>query len=122
MPHLTIEYTSNIQGFNASETLAAMNAILIASGECEEVDVKSRTLRLDDFQIGGNAATARGFVHGELALLSGRSAETKKRLSDELMRGLQKLAEHWSKDLHIQLSVEIRDMDRASYGKAAIGA
>lgn len=124
MPHLTIEYTRNIEGFHPAETLAAVNAVLLASGEFGEADVKSRAIRVDDFQIGAataTGATPRGFIHGTLALLSGRSAETKKQLSDDLMGALQTLAKRWGKN-NIQISIEIRDMDRACYGKATLGA
>lgn len=121
MPHLTVEYSNNIRGFDPAAALAALNNTLVASAQFDEADVKSRILRRDHFQIGA-ATGARGFVHAELALLEGRSADIKQALSSALARSLEALSGQWDHALQIQISVEIRDMDRASYSKALVSA
>lgn len=121
MPHLTVEYSGNLPGFDPAATLAALNKVLIASAQFEEMDVKSRALRRDHFHVGAETG-ARGFVHAELALLSGRSAEIKQALSASLAQALSALSGTWGPSLQIQISVEIRDMDRTSYSKALVGA
>lgn len=121
MPHLTVEYSANLQGFDPTATLAALNKVLLASSQFEEADVKSRALCRDHFQIGADTG-ARGFVHAELALLSGRSADIKQALSTMLADTLHLLSGQWGPALQIQISVEIRDMDRGCYSKALVGA
>jgi 5-carboxymethyl-2-hydroxymuconate isomerase len=121
MPHLTVEYSNNIQGFDPAAALAALNNALLASEQFDEADVKGRVLRRDHFQVGA-VTGARGFVHAELALLSGRSAEVKQKLSASLTNALEALSSQWGSGLQIQISVEIRDMDRASYSKALVVA
>ncbi len=57
----------------------------------------------------------------KLALLSGRSPQIKKQLSESLLAVLQDLCE-WPAGVEVQLCVELVDMDRESYSKTAIGA
>jgi 5-carboxymethyl-2-hydroxymuconate isomerase len=62
----------------------------------------------------------RGFVHVKLALLSGRSPQIKKQLSESLLAVVQDLCE-WPAGVEVQLCVEILDIDRESYAKTAVG-
>ncbi|MNG32917.1 hypothetical protein D3C85_1545640 [compost metagenome] len=58
-------------------------------------------------------------MHVKLALLSGRSAEIKKQLSESLLAVVRDLCE-WPSSIEVQLCVEILDIDRDSYSKTAI--
>jgi 5-carboxymethyl-2-hydroxymuconate isomerase len=53
-------------------------------------------------------------------VLSGRSAEIKKQLSDSLLAVLKDLCE-WPTGVEVQLCVEILDIDRESYAKTTVG-
>ncbi len=79
MPHLTIEYSSNLPGYPEAQALADLNASLCASPEIlDESDLKSRFVRTSgSFQIGTQPAN-RAFVHAQLRLLSGRSPRSQK--------------------------------------------
>ena len=116
MPHMTVEYTANIGGFDASAILLPLNQALVDSGEFNEADIKSRAIKLDDFLIGVQA-TGRAFVHVKLHILAGRSTEQKQALSSSL---LQALTDSFPAQagLTTQLCVEILEIDRPSYGKA----
>ncbi|MCV2219044.1 5-carboxymethyl-2-hydroxymuconate Delta-isomerase [Thauera sp. Sel9] len=115
MPHLTIEYTKGVQGVNTSAALRELNEVLVASGHFEESHIKSRAVLIEDFAI-GTALEPRGFVHAKLAILSGRTPEVKEALSSSVLQALQKICR--SQGPHVQLCVEIMDIDRASYSKA----
>ena len=119
MPHLYVEYTDNLLKFPVEPVLLALNQALLNSGHFEEQDIKSRAIRLGAYRTGTSPAP-RAFVHARLAILSGRSADTKLLLSTSLLRALQGVCE-WSAALQVQLSVEVQDMDRASYAKAIVG-
>ena len=119
MPHLSVEYTDNLPQFHAAPVLLALNQALLDSGQFEEQDIKSRAIRLDTYRTGTSSAP-RAFVHVRIAILSGRSAETRSALSDGVLRALQGACE-WPSALRVQLSVEVVDMDRGSYAKAVIG-
>ncbi|OPK09126.1 5-carboxymethyl-2-hydroxymuconate Delta-isomerase [Pseudomonas sp. VI4.1] len=120
MPHLHMEYTANLPELNADVALIRLNNALVASGQfAAEFDIKSRAVKVETFKV-GTALTERAFVHVKLALLSGRSGQIKKQLSDSLLAVVQDLCQ-WPTGIEVQLAVEILDIDRESYTKIAIG-
>ena len=120
MPHLHLEYTANLTQLDADKALLRLNHALVASGQFgAEFDIKSRSFKVESFRV-GTAMTARGFVAVRLALLSGRSAQVKKQLSESLLAVVQELGP-WPEGVQVQLSVELLDIDRDSYSKVAIG-
>ena len=72
-------------------------------------------MAVGDFRI-GNQAAARGFVYAQLRLLSGRSPEAKRDLSERIAVVLRQFVPRPAGVL-VQLSVEVVDMDRGSYVK-----
>jgi 5-carboxymethyl-2-hydroxymuconate isomerase len=81
----------------------------------DEADLKSRCVAHDRCAI-GTAPEGRAFVHAQLRLLSGRTPEAKKDLSERIAAVLRRLTPRPAGML-VQLSVEIVDMDRPSYVK-----
>lgn len=118
MPHLTLEYTSNLTRFDAAQALAALNEAMFDSGLFGESDIKSRALALDCFQVGVRD-TPRGFVHVVVAMLSGRSDEERKALAESLLAALQTLVAGRMAG-EVQLSVETTDLHRPTYAKAVL--
>ncbi len=118
MPHLTLEYTNNLTALDAGRVLLALNHALVASGQFEDIDIKSRALPLETFLIGTSVGN-HAFVHVKLALLSGRSSQTKSELSSALLRVLRANCEAGAGN-HLQLCVEVQDIDRASYAKDSV--
>ncbi|MDO5692881.1 MAG: 5-carboxymethyl-2-hydroxymuconate Delta-isomerase [Pseudomonadota bacterium] len=120
MPHLRIEYSSNLTDYPEAQALAEINAAVCASPEIlNESDLKSRFMRTNGcFQIGTQPAN-RAFVHAQLRLLTGRSPETKKDLADRIADVLRRLTPRPA-GMQVHLSVEIVDMDRASYVKESL--
>ena len=119
MPQLSVEYTANLHTPVDAKALVMLNTVLAESGEFSELDIKSRAVKIDTFAV-GTADTPRAYISAKLALLSGRSAETKKILAQSLHAAL----EHWLQPNttdNIQITVEIIDMDRASYSKSVYG-
>ena len=116
MPHLTVEYSSNLPHYPEAETLTALNATLCAHPEIQdEADLKARFVVADSFEI-GIAPANRAFVHAQLRLLAGRTPEAKKELSDLIAAVLRERTPR-PQGVMVQLSVEIVDMDRPSYIK-----
>lgn len=118
MPHLTLEYTSNLISFNPRPALLAINTAMINSALFSEPDIKSRALAIDCFQIGLDN-TRRGFVHVRIAMLSGRSESDRKKLADTVLAALRVTVDAQN-GTEIQLSVETTDLDRPTYAKAVI--
>lgn len=116
MPHLIVEYSSNLPDFPEREALAALNAAVCASPEvADEADLKTRIRRVDSYEI-GTAPAQRAFVHGQLRLLSGRTPQAKNDLAGRVASVLRRCTPRPDGVL-VQLSVEIVDMDRPSYLK-----
>jgi len=122
MPHITLEYTRNLQNFAPTTVLAALNGALFASGLFSEPDIKSRAIGLDDFLVGTQPAR-RAFIHVRIAMLAGRSAEERKKLADAVLAALLSVAATDPKTqggLETQISVETTELDRPSYAKAVL--
>lgn len=119
MPHLHLEYTANLTHLDVDKALLRLNHVLVGSGQfAAEFDIKSRALKVEQFRV-GTGLGERAFIHIKLALLSGRSAQVKKQLSENLLAVLQDLGP-WPAHLEVQLSVDILDMDRECYSKIAV--
>lgn len=119
MPHLIIEYSGNLEGFDAEGALRALNQQVAASGQvADPLDIKARAVRRDHYFVGepGEDPARHGFVHVTLLLLAGRAPQAKQAISRNLMEVLQGL--DYPPALRVQFSVELRDMERESYSKA----
>lgn len=120
MPQLNLEYSSNLKPLDVDTLLLRMNHTLVASGQFNnEVDIKARALAFDQYRV-GVAPQARAFVHVRLSLLSGRSSEIKRQLSEALFGVLTETVS--AKGIDLQFSVDIVDMDRDTYTKGLIPA
>ena len=117
MPHLIVEYSQNLAGFPEAQALTELNQAVTSSPEVlDEADLKSRFVLVDSFEI-GTAPANRAFVHAQLRLLSGRTPEAKKDLSERVAEVLRRLSPKPA-GVMVQLSVEIVDMDRGSTSKS----
>lgn len=118
MPHITLEYTSNLPGFDPALAMSGVNRACLNSGLFSEADIKSRAAAIDCFKV-GLAEQERGFVHVRIALLSGRSSAERKALSDMVLAALESGIQAMA-GMEIQLSVETLEIDRPSYAKALL--
>ncbi|WP_455555376.1 5-carboxymethyl-2-hydroxymuconate Delta-isomerase [Comamonas sp.] len=119
MPHMHVEYTSNLQGVNEGALMEALNnAVCSHATVADEADVKTRIAKLNDYRIGLNNA-GRAFAHVELRLMAGRTPEVKKELSDRIAAVL-KAQIPAQNGLEVQLSVDIADMDKPCYFKGKL--
>jgi len=116
MPHLTIEYSSNLGSVFTPALLRTVNHALLGTGQFQEADIKSRTQAFDCFAV-GTADEPRGFVAARLAILSGRNAKTKSGIAEALLAALESFV--IAGGMELQISVEIVDIDRDSYVKTS---
>lgn len=118
MPHLTLEYTTNIPTLHPALALAKLHRVLMQCGHFDAIDIKSRALPLACFAI-GEPGTAHAFVHAKLAILSGRTVETKADLSRQLLHALQAMPLAHP-EVRLQLCVEVQEIERSTYAKAVV--
>lgn len=115
MPHLTVEYTNSLD-IDRQHLLVVLNTMLDNTGLFQTIDIKSRCIALEQWQVGVTSSDA-AFVHLTLKLLSGRDNETKQQLSRLLLDGVMG---NFSLLHGTQVSVDIVDLDRSCYGKAVV--
>ena len=114
MPHLVLEYSSNLQQKPTVETLRHLHYKLPTFGPFELPAIKSRLIERSVFCVGGERNNS-AFLHLELALLTGRDATTKKSVSEQLLSELKEIFGNASQE--ISITVEIREMMADCYSK-----
>ncbi len=90
MPHFVVEYTDNL-GAEAriGELLTRVNRILLAqNGVFPAGGIRSRAVRLSEYAV-ADGAEDDAFVHGVLTIGSGRSAEVKQRVGDQIFEAIK---------------------------------
>jgi 5-carboxymethyl-2-hydroxymuconate isomerase len=116
MPHLHVEYTRNLTELEPEKLLLKLNHALMATGQfANEADLKARAVQLDHFRVGIGLGE-RAFVYARLAILGGRSAGVKHKLSADLLTALREGVK-LPAEVDVQFGVDIVDMDREAYGK-----
>jgi 5-carboxymethyl-2-hydroxymuconate isomerase len=112
MPHLTLEYTSNIrQHVNLAELFSALHRVLAEVGGVSIENCKSRAVKHHDFYIGSGGSN-KAFVHLGMTMLEGRPLALKQKVGESILRLL--------KDTYA-ITVEIKDIQRATYFKVPEG-
>lgn len=120
MPHLVIEITENARlNCSPEELLDQANAVLFASGQFQEADIKARCITLDTFRQGTEPAD-RAFVHARLSILDGRDLETRRALGQSVCDLLAEAVRTGTDGPRVQVSVEVVEMERATYAKKVI--
>lgn len=112
MPHLIIEHSPAVAPAVRAALLPLHQALLASDqfGAADNIKVRARVY--EDYLIGGRQTG--DFAHLTLYLLDGRSAEIKTELSRALMAAMHGAL---AGVRPLQITVDIRDMVRAHYGK-----
>lgn len=115
MPHLVLELSDNlIDRPDLRAVLLELHEVLVATGAFAREDIKSRVLRHATFAV-ADGAPERAFVALEIRILEGRSEAVKAAASDGALAVLERAFPASLARLPVGLSVEVRDMARASY-------
>ena len=112
MPHIIVEYAEILaDDAEVDAMLRTVHQSITDSGLFKENQIKTRAYPFRGFT---NAGGTRPYIHIQARIKSGRDADNKKRLGEEILTGLSTLNIPAS-----VITVEIIDMDRDSYGKYA---
>ena len=120
MPHLVLEHSANVPDRpDLRRILLELHDALVATSLFDRKDLKSRAVRHDVFAV-GDGAEDRPFVALSIAVLDGRPDEVKATISeaalDVLVRAFPKLVGQGRG----AISVEVRDLHRASYRRVRV--
>jgi 5-carboxymethyl-2-hydroxymuconate isomerase len=117
MPHCILECSDNIvENVNKKELLLQVNNRLAETGLFNLNDIKSRFVVHEDYFI-GDGDVKRAFVTLNVAILSGRSQETRNMISNNCLDFLKSKFIESFKELKFSLTVQISEMDKESYAK-----
>lgn len=121
MPRVIIEYTSKLiehKAFDPALLITAINKTLMDSQQFGDDDIKTIALSSNLY---ARSTQPQGceFVCVTAYILSGRSAEIKRQISNNLLQVLQSEIKPIAQ-LKTQVTVSIQDVDRESFTKAMI--
>ena len=121
MPHLTVEYSANLEARADLDALCStLLETILATGLFEFGAVRVRALRADHYAI-ADRLPDNGFVDLNLRIGKGRSAEEKKRTGEALFAAATTALAPLLETPHFALSLEIREIDaELSWKKNAI--
>ncbi|WP_420991861.1 5-carboxymethyl-2-hydroxymuconate Delta-isomerase [Cupriavidus sp. 30B13] len=121
MPHLIIELTENTRlACSQEELLDQANAALLASGQFNEPDIKSRCVTLTSYRQ-GTEARERAFVHATLRILDGRELAVRQALGKAICEAIAEQVRPDQSGESVQVSVDVVEMERASFAKQVVG-
>jgi 5-carboxymethyl-2-hydroxymuconate isomerase len=108
MPHLTLEYTDNLD-FEVQTLLARLHSELVATGAINLKGLKSRALRHSEYRI-ADGDPDYAFVHVDLLIREGRPLEVQKDASQRVLAALKETFGDRFEKRHMSLSVDIKEM------------
>ena len=108
MPHLTLEYTDNIN-FEVQPLLARLHRELVATGAINLKGIKCRAIRHSEYRI-ADGDPNYAFVHVNLLIREGRPLEIQKNAAQRVMAVLKEAFGYRFEDNYLSLSVDIKEM------------
>ncbi|MDJ0341224.1 isomerase [Streptomyces sp. H10-C2] len=114
MPHIAVDYSATLtDAFDRQGFAQALHPLVSKIADAPVSGCKTRFRRLDETFI-SDGENSEAMIHIQVSLLSGRAPETKLRLSTEVL-ALARDHTAATPGPAVHTSVEIHDLDRASY-------
>ena len=111
MPHLIIEYSSNLESTIDFEALVvAMHETAVAIDALPTAGIRTRAARRENFRV-GDGDKDNGFVNVMLRIARGRSENVKKSVGHQLFEALRTFIAPAYDRCPIALSLEIQEID-----------
>ena len=113
MPHISLEYTENIQTIITSDFFDQLFTIIMQAAKVKFENCKSQAIRIKNYHIGSRNKN-EGFVHLNIKILEGRTEKIKKHIAQESLKALKSYFKN-TKVHNIQYSIEIQEMKKGNY-------
>ncbi len=111
MPHILVEYSSNLAPrVEVRGLLGALHGAALESGLFEPATVRTRALPRDIYLI-ADGAPANVFLHITARIRAGRSIESRKSLGESLLKAAKNATSALPPSTPIVLSVEVHEID-----------
>ena len=108
MPHLTLEYTANLE-FEIQPLLARLHEELVATGAVNLKGIKSRAVRHEEYRI-ADGDPGYAFVHVGLLIREGRPVEVKQEATRRVLEVLKSVFGERLESGFLSLSVDLQEM------------
>lgn len=119
MPQLWLEFSGNItQPVLFDELFSRLHEAVARTADVPIEACKSRAVRQGAFRV-GQGRPEQGFVHLEIGLLTGRSPEQHCEIAAACLKVLEAAYGPSLQALDLQITVELRGMERESYQKTS---
>lgn len=121
MPHMSIEYSANLDGsVDMGEFCAIVQRTMLETGLFELGAVRVRAFRAEAYAV-ADRLPENGFIDMNLRIGKGRSAEDRKRAGEMIFAAATDHLARLFETPHFALSLEIREIDaELSWKKNAI--
>lgn len=114
MPHLTVEYSSNLDPrVPMRGVIEGIHAAVLANGAFEKGGVRTRAISQDLYVV-ADGDPDNAFIHVDMRIAPGRSAETKKQVAQSILDVLRDRMKEVMKQYGLAISVEIREIDQTA--------
>ena len=108
MPHLTLEYTDNIE-VDVQALLARLHAEVVATGAINLKGIKSRAIKHTQYRV-ADGDPDYAFVHVGLLIREGRPIEVQKEATQRVMKVLKETFGHLFEKRKLSLTVDLKEM------------
>ena len=108
MPHLTLEYTDNID-VDVEPLLARLHEDVVATGAINLKGIKSRAIKHTQYRI-ADGDPDYAFVHVGLLIREGRPIEIQKEATERVMNVLKETFGHLFQKRKLSLTVDLKEM------------
>ena len=108
MPHLTFEYTDNIE-VDIQPLLARLHEEVVATGAINLKGIKSRAIKHTQYRI-ADGDPDYAFVHVGLLIREGRPIEIQKEATQRMMKVLKETFGHFFEKRKLSLTVDLKEM------------
>lgn len=116
MPHITLEYSSNVREKVDGSVLNRLITALSESGPYLMEDTKARIISYDRFQV-AEGESDRAFVHLTLRILEGRTQEMIESAAKALKGVLEDTFKGSKESMRLSLTIEVIEMPKRLYFK-----
>jgi 5-carboxymethyl-2-hydroxymuconate isomerase len=108
MPHLTLEYTDNIE-VDVQPLLARLHDEVVATGAIHLKGIKSRAIKHTQYRI-ADGDPDYAFIHVGLLIREGRPIEIQKEATQRVMKVLKETFGYLFETRKLSLTVDLKEM------------
>jgi 5-carboxymethyl-2-hydroxymuconate isomerase len=117
MPHLRLEYSTNIkERLNPEELFSSCHKILVDTINADLFRCQSRAIPLDFFHI-GDGSSREAFIYLEFFFFEGRSLSKLKEMEQQILKVLEKYFFRSLQELNVQIGIRVIEFPSSHYMK-----